>query len=441
MRPLFRIIACASAVVGLFALAGASDADARSLEKELEGLAFDHPQIKAARKSLEAAGEDVNVSRAAFLPKVSLDADTGPVHIDSPAERSSGDQDPWMRPQTTASLTIEQNLFDGFSSTTQLRTAELNRGLARISMEGTKQNTLFEGIQAYVDVLRQRRLIGLSREAEKTIQQQLDLEDERVQRGSGVAIDVLQAKSRLQLSKERRVAFEGALENAISRYIQVFNHAPSLDTMFDPAPIAEMIPSELDRVIDIATRENPAVGNSDTSVEVARERRENVKSGYYPSVDLVAKGSFEKHKSAVIGARRDGSVLLQTSWELFSGGATQAEVSKATFNYQAAKDNLDYTHRKVIEQARLAWQSLITSRQRLQLLENAVSIAGEVFTSRKALREAGKETVLNVLDSENEVTNAQINYVSALYDERIAIYQLLLAMGRLNPETLKVALN
>lgn len=450
MKFRLRSVARVSLVLGVFGFAGGilvwmgdpfvSEAWAQPLESELETLIASHPQIKAARKSVEAAGESVTQSRAAFLPTLTLDGDIGPEYIDSPSERS-GRGDNWMRPQTTASITLDQNLFDGFSSTAALRTAELNRGLAKISLEGTKQNTLFEGVQTYIDVLRQRRLIGLAREAESNIQQQLDLEDERVQRGSGIAVDVLQAKSRLQLAKERRVGFEGALENAISRYVQVFDHAPKLDNMIDPAPPAEMIPSELVRVIDIAVRENPAIGNSGGSVEVAREQRESSKSGYYPSVDLVTSGNYEKHKGGTIGTRRDGSILLQTSWELFSGFSTQAGTAKATFDYSAAKDNMDYTYRKVVEQARLAWQSLITSRQRVQLLENAVSIASEVFASRKALREAGEETVINVLDAENEVTNAQINFVSVLYDERVAIYQLLLSMGRLSTDNLKIALN
>ena len=80
------------------------------------------------------------------------------------------------------------------------------------------------------------------------------------------------------------------------------------------------------------------------------------------------------------------------------------------------------------------------SRQRVQLLENAVNIAAEVFTARKKLREAGKETVINVLDAENEVINAQINYTSATFDERISIYQLMLAMGRLNAVYLNLEL-
>jgi adhesin transport system outer membrane protein len=82
----------------------------------------------------------------------------------------------------------------------------------------------------------------------------------------------------------------------------------------------------------------------------------------------------------------------------------------------------------------------VTARQRVALLENAVNIASEIFTARRKLREAGKETILNMLDAENQVINAQINYTSATFDERIAIYQLMLAMGRLNAAYLNLDL-
>ena len=109
------------------------------------------------------------------------------------------------------------------------------------------------------NVLQQKRLIEMSRLNETNIQNQLNLEDERVQRGSGIAVDVLQAKSRLQLAKERRVNFEGALENAVSTYIQVFDHAPEISEMLDPIPPLEILPASLEEALETALKNNPAL--------------------------------------------------------------------------------------------------------------------------------------------------------------------------------------
>ena len=65
-------------------------------------------------------------------------------------------------------------------------------------------------------------------------------------------------------------------------------------------------------------------------------------------------------------------------------------------------------------------------------------IAAEVHDARRKLREAGQETVINVLDAENEVFNAQITATDAEYDARIAVYRLILGLGRLTPVALGI---
>lgn len=431
-QPALRWVFQGAIALGI--VTSASSLSANSLQVELTGLLNNHPQIKAAEKGLQSSRQGVKSALSDFYPTLNLSTDLGYENIDSPSARTGNapEGDAFGRTRNNASLTVTQNLFSGYANASAVRTARLNRELANISLEGTRQNTIFEGIQLYIDVLRQRRLIELARENEATIQRQANLEDERVQRGSGVAVDVLAAKSQLQISKERRVNFEGALEDAISRYTQAFGHPPELEAMLDPEPPIELIPSELNKTIDIAVVENPAVGNSGTTVEVARERRRSVTSELFPTVDLEGTFNYEKHNNATLGTRRDYSLVVTSSWDLFTGFSTRSSMAQAAYDYHASKDQHEFTVRKVIEQSKLAWQALLTARERLGLLENAVNIASEVFESRKKLREAGKETVINVLDAENEVNDAQITYTSAFYDERLAVFQLLLSMGRLD---------
>ena len=363
----------------------AGSASANPLEAELTGLLASHPQIKAAEKGLQSSRQGVKGAISNFYPTVSVTGDVGYENIDSPTTRTDNAPaaDPFGRTRNTATLTVSQNLFNGYATASAVRTARLNRELSQISLQGTLQNTTFEGIQTYIDVLRQRRLIELARENEATIQRQLNLEDERVQRGSGVAVDVLQAKSRLQIAKERRVNFEGALEDGISRYTQTFGHPPDLESMMDPEPPVELIPSELTKAIDIAVVENPAVGNSGTTVEVARERRRTVASELFPSVDLEGTYNYEKNNNGTLGTRRDYALVVSSTWELFTGFSTRSSMAQAAYDYHASKDQHEFSVRKVIEQTKLAWQALLTARERLELLENAVNIASEVFESRK----------------------------------------------------------
>ena len=407
-------------------------ASAFSLETALGYLLIEHPNISAAEKTLESTRLGIDQASARLLPTVSLATDAGPQHIDDTT------LDGYVRTKQTATLTVTQSLFDGQSTLSSIQAARLNTEASDIALEQTRQTTMFEGVTAYIDVLRQKRLVDLGLENVENIQQQLNLADERVRRGSGIAVDILEAKSRLQIAKERLVSFQGALRDASSRYKQVFGREPDLENMFDPWPPIELIPSSLDDAIASALRENPAVNNSAASVEIAREGRHTAEAELFPVVNLEGVANYEKNNSTTIGIKRDYTVLVRATWDLFSGFSTPASMDRATYDYRASRDNHSFVQRKVTEQVHLAWQSPITTQARVRLLENAVNIAAEVFDSRVKLHEAGKGDVVSVLDAENQMTSAQINYTSTSYDERLASYQVILVTGRLTPENLNL---
>lgn len=415
-------------------LAFSAPAHAEPFKDMLNGLLADHPQIKVAKEGIAASEATKQEAFSGYLPKLDLSGSSGFESVDR-----TGYSPPGVKtnlPTDNYGLTLTQNLFNGWNTTAQHATAEKGVEIATITLTQTQQQILFEGATAYIEVLRQIELTNLAVENEETLKKQLHLEDERVQRGSGIAVDVLQAKSRLQISKERHTAFMGALKDAISRYIQVFGKLPEVDSMTIPAlPIAN-VPATLDEAIAIATSENPTLISTGENVEVAALARKTAHSGFYPSVDIVGASTYNDNLSGTSGEETNYSVALRTTWQLYSGFADRARTRRAAHNYQSALESSEYVKRKIVEEVKLAWSSLNTNKSRYDLLQNAVNIAGEVYDARKRLRDAGSDTALNVLDAENELFRAKIDAESARYDYYNAIYRLLLSMGRLNMETI-----
>lgn len=422
---LLLCVVCISATIG-------PAAHAQSLEEELAGLLHTHPEIRARQKSVEAAQEGIGVAYAGYLPKLDIFGESGPQYIDSPVLRSEGGGT-WTSIAEVGGVRLTQNVFDGYATPAQVKSARLNAEVAEFTLAATVQNVLFEGISAYVDVLQQNQLAVLAWESERTIMRQLHLEDERVQRGAGIAVDVLQAKSRLQVAKERRVSFEGRLADATTRYIQIFEHPPELASMREPQPPTQLLPSDMAAAVQTARNENPVVDASLATMAIADERKRLARAGYYPQLDVIARANRQNDTDLVRGTRDDMSVVLSATWNLFDGFATTAGVQQAAAEYKAARENHHTVARKMEEKTRLAWQEWTTAQQRVALLRNAVDIASEVFEARRKLREAGRETVINVLDAENEVYNARIGLVDAQGNARVAQYRVLQSMGRLGP--------
>ncbi len=426
------------AVLGAFLVATGSPAIAQTLDEELLRLIKEHPRLQVAKKEQAVSDERISQARSVFLPSLQLLGDIGREYTNSPLTRGTADRT-LNATRENAQVTLTQNLFDGFRSTSGLEIAKVERESADVSLNAEQQELLFQGASAYLNVLRGSELVQLAKFNEEIIKEQLDLEDERVERGAGIAVDVLLAKSRLQLAKERRVALEGRLFAALDTYRQVFGRSISLATMKEPNLATGLLPATRDAAITGAMQNNLQLATAKKLIEVADKKRTQQRSGFYPRVDLVAEAGYEEDLAGVESYRRDAAILLRVTWDLFSGGRTLAESREAAIQYGIALDNRNDVQRKVIELVETAWDDYRTMAQRETLLENAVNIATEVFIARSKLRDSGKETALNVLDAQSEVFNARINLVSAKFDKMVAEYQILAATGGLDPQTLGLA--
>ncbi|MEH6405088.1 MAG: TolC family protein [Sneathiella sp.] len=408
---------------------------ADTLEEELQYLLETHPQLDVGKQNVEVAIQGTDAAFSGFLPKVSLNGDAGWEKTENKSLTAS-DGSPYDTDRYRAGIEVRQNLYQGSRTTSELAAAEKNKVIADKDLSFVQQQLLFEGTTAYLNVERYGFLKLLAYENEKTLKKQLQLEDERVQRGAGIEVDVLQAKSRLQRAKERRVGIVGGFNEALARYQQVFAKPANEDSMVAAVPPLDMIPESIEDSLKIAGDNNLQIIVGKLQAEVSEEGKVQAASSYQPSLDAVARYNWEENVDGTKGIERSIFTGLELNWEIFSGFLTDAQVGQASARHSAALASLRYTKVKVDEEVRIAWRILETAQERQELLDNAVNIAAEVFIARQQLRDGGKETALNVLDAENEFYTARIAHVGATYEARAAVYKLLLAIGELTPANL-----
>ncbi len=431
-------------VVGLCGGVAASAARAQTpvvrLEAELLRVIEEHPALDAARARVREAEAAVDEARGAYLPSLSLRGEGGYAVTDS-SPRRARDLGSFETDSYTASAELRQPLFDGFERESRLDVAELGRNRAELRAVTVEQSLLLDGAIAYHALLRDARLIELARARENAIKTQLDLEDERVQRGGGVSVDVLFAKARLQNAVQERVRFEGDLERSRAAYREVFGEVPAVETMLEPIPPLAVVPAGLDEAIAVAREANPALGIAAADVDTAAEARIIARADYFPRVDVVAVADWEDDFDGVEGTRRDFKAVVEFSWSLFDGFAREARGAQAAERFAEARHRSDDVDRAVRERVEQAYADLETARERVQLLDNAVNIAAEVFDARKRLRAAGLDSAVNVLDAESELFAAQINRLEADFAARVAVFRLAAAMGLLTPQKLNLQLD
>ena len=86
-----------------------------------------------------------------------------------------------------------------------------------------------------------------------------------------------------------------------------------------PGLIGSEVPENLDSAMEIAHEENPRILIARKATYLAREEIKSTRSDFYPKVDIVTNYSHKKNTDAVNGRRRDFSVVVKSTWKVFSG--------------------------------------------------------------------------------------------------------------------------
>ena len=424
------------------AIAGLSvtQLQAADLQSELIYLRDNHPMLRATSFALTAAEKRETAAKAGWFPKVDIAAESGPEKITT-TPYASGVPSP--TPQATdlqrkkQAVTVTQNLFNGGRTLATTSVAKIERQMKDADRSATSQEVLLEAITAYLNVLKNQMLISLSAINEETTKRQLDMEKQRVERGGGVIVDELQAATRLQIVRERRVVYEQGMRDAVSSYEQVFSKSPDLKVFQDVDIIQSRMPVSVDSAIEDAQTNNPRLLAARLATERTYRLISMENAGFMPNVDLVGTHNRERDAGQLYRKEED-SVLLKMNWNLFSGRETLSRAQAAAYDYRESAEKEKNISNKTKESVRVAWNQYKKGIERLELLETAVKTSQGVMRGRKKLRDAGKETALAVLDSEVEHFGLLANKVNATIDAKMGSYRLLSALGKLDIESLNL---
>jgi TolC family type I secretion outer membrane protein len=422
-RRLFRGVATL-AVVGLAAVPAA----AQTLPEALTSLVQQHKKLQAAQSDVTAAKENVDVAWGNWYPNLDVTAHKG-YEVDKLGE---GGKDTHL-PAERFDVTVTQRLVDFGRNNSVIDRADLGRQQSEATLTATRQALLQEGTTAYLEVMRAARVLRFAESSETNIRRQTELEDARVQRGSGFSTDVLQAKTQFAGAQARRVRAEGTLQTALNHYRSVF-YADVLnpDSMAQPRTPLDMVPTSLNDAIDVAHDNNPQLRAAQLGAEMARTDITRTRAqGFYPTLDAVAENDYQKDNGGTIGTENDQIVKLQLKYS-FNLGFTASNSLKAAEATHSATEQRYYDTRNTVEQqVRDAWNELQTAQSTAELLRNQANIAAEFLELARKERQLGRRSLIDVLSGETALINANSDAASAETDVAIAVYKLLTATGKL----------
>lgn len=384
-----------------------------------------HPMVASTKAEYRAAERSIDEVDAGFLPSLDLTADSGYQHAHRPSS-SSIDANLWRNKQR---VELTQLLYDGEGTSNRAQSARATAESAHYDVLSAATKIAQRAIQAYLDVARDRKLVDYAVENIDLHRRILADVEEAARAGGGSESRVAQVKTRLYNAQSQRRRAEGNLSNSVSAFQEAVGQTPG--TLDDrPAPTTA-IPASVDAARDQALKNNP---NFQSAVETERARTltaEAQRSGYFPEIDVQLAHEQRDGVDGTSGFETDSTALLTLSWNLYGGGADQAKVRRALEQSSAAMFRIHEVERQIRKELEVALTDYQVAHDQVALLRDRVETADQVTTAYREQFRLGQRTLIELLDSGNELFLARTDLTTAEYKEIATAYDFLAVQGTL----------
>ena len=388
-----------------------------------------NPDVAEARDRWLARREEVRAAEGGFLPSLDINAGIGYEYTDSPSTRVRGDDSNELT-RKELGLTARQMLFDGWGTRSEVSRQQARADSAAAQLLSVGESTAMKAAQAYVDLQRYKDLLKISKEnldIHIRIQDQIRLRSEA---GVGRRADYEQVRSRVALAEVNLVAAEVNLLDAHTTFQRVVGRAPKAG--YAPAEISPgTFPESLQQALQVAQTNNPVLHTAAADIEAARAQHDAAKQYDYPRFDLELDGNMNDDIDGTEGEVDDMSAMLRMRFNLYRGGTDAARKRATAHNINEAKDIRDRSVRQLDETIRLAWAAYEATAAQVPLFERQVVAAKATRDAYAKQFNIGQRTLLDVLNSENEVLQGRESRVDTRAEPVLAQYRVLEAIGTL----------
>lgn len=426
-------VGAACALLGVLAVAPAA---AATIEDALVKTYQNNPQLNSERARQRGTDENIPQALSGYRPQLvaSLSAGLQAVRNVLPDNTIQGATlKPW-----TIGLTVTQVLFNGYKTANSVRVAEFQVKSGREALRNIEQGVMLDAVTAYMNVMAnyalyeaQRTNVQVLREIQATTKRRLDA-------GDVTPTDTAQAESRLSRGLADLNAAEVALAISKEIYTQVIGEPPV--ALVAASPVDRLIPVSQLASLETAGQQHPAVLGAGYDVDIAQTSIKLAESALLPQLSVQGSVSRQAQNDPTLSVQKQdqASIVGQLSVPIYDGGMAASQTRQAKEVASQSRLVLEWVRNQTRTAVISAWVSNEGTKIALRAAESEVKAAEIALQGVRREAQGGQRTTIDVLNAQQDLTNARTRQITAQRDRVIASYTLLSAVGRLDAHTLSL---
>jgi outer membrane protein len=389
------------------------------------------PQLSSAESNRLYTKEGQVQARAALLPQINGEASLNHSRVD--LDGVSGSTTSKSRDYRVSG---SQTLFNWSQFATLRAQRDISKA-ADFSLDSANDDLIVRSATTYFNVLVAIESLTAAQTNEAAAKKQFDYADKRLEVGLAPITDVHEARAQYDQARANSILARNALEDAYQALTELTGQ-PVRGVRGLPEDFRPELPANrgnVDQLVSEAITQNPALKAQELQVTAAESSVSAARGNHYPTLSLG--GSWGKNASwgdSVGGSSRtpdntSNAIGLTLSVPIFAGGATQSRVRQALAQRDMTQDAYEQQKRALDRNTRNAWQTVVAGISEVEARRLAVVSAQSAYDASQVGLEVGTRTVLDVVQNQRTLFQAQLDYAQARYSFLLSRLQLSQAVG------------
>jgi len=428
-RAWVRIFACLAAGAGLLVPRSGASQETVTLTEAVERALIRSPQMAQQRQSVDNALLARKSSWAAFLPTISANT-SGSLRSSQTFNDITGRFESGSSDSYGAGLSGSLTLFEGTRRFREYDASKADVRAAEARYADQRFQVTLQTKSLFFDALRQEELLEVARQRVVQAEQNLEIVRNRTLLGEATISDSLRARLDLVNAEQAVLQAETAVRGArfsLGRQIGVAQPVvPDPPDDLDPGPLPLTEPE----IMELAESTSPAVVAAGEATAAASASVSAAKTAYIPSLSLSSGYNWSNQDASLQGGRTSWSMSLRMSYPIFNGFQRENSIDRAQLVQRVSELQADDARVAAREQADAALQNLLTAERAILIAEEATLVAAEDLRVVRERYQVGAATILDVLISQNALTQADTDLITARYDYILGRAELEAILGR-----------
>jgi outer membrane protein TolC len=414
-----------------------------TVEEAVASAIGNNPAVHAAHERAQAAAARAKQAKGHRYPK--LDLSETFIYTDTPAEvfalklnqerfdfqdfvtTDPNRPDPLTTWVTSLDLTLP--IYTGGQLGTRVQQAGSMATAEELKSEHEREQVAFDTVTAFINLAKAREHVGLMTKARETTDQHVKLAEAYA--GQGIILDseVLKAKVHLAEMEELLAQAKNGARLAEAALNFQMGARQALPRTLAPLPPPAAVVVDLEEWSDASLEQRRDLAAARKELEAGRLEEKTARSGFLPEVGAMAR--YGLYDDTIFGSNGgSGSIMAYAKINLYRGGSDSASKAAAQHDTASFEHDIRRFEEGILLQVEQAWQDLHTARARHTTATNALDAAREALRVSEHRFKQGLDKMIDLLDAETALREAELRELVARYGVSLNTYQLFFASGK-----------